>query len=185
MPVLRGERIEASITGAVGLLIVAGSFSYSWVTDGRIGPGILPGMAGVSILLSAVAMAFKRRDDESPIIAIEHLASPASDPGKQTVETSDGDDVGDADKADGARQRPWLAYRIFIVLGIIVAAILCIPLVGFAIACTIMVFVITFLVERRSLVTSVLTAGVTGILLWGLFDRILQVPLPVGLLFGG
>ncbi|WP_349426060.1 tripartite tricarboxylate transporter TctB family protein [Microbacterium sp. LWS13-1.2] len=170
----RHQLVEGAVVGLIGIAIIAGSLRYIWVADGRIGPGFLPGLAGLAVLASAAAIALHRT---APVAAVHAEAIAAVERGEAEERRAATVDV------EAGRLRP--AHRILIVLAIIIATVLVIPIIGFALACTLMVFVVTFFVEKRSILASSMTAAVTGLLLWGVFTQLLMVPLPAGIVFGG
>jgi putative tricarboxylic transport membrane protein len=170
------KAVASLIIALIGIAAVIGGFGYGFIEDGRIAAGFLPVLVGGAMALFAlldVVGSVRSREKESTLLetaqveAIETL-EPASAP------ASDLDIYGRT-----AKQRDRM---LLMVIGIILATVLLVPVLGFLVAFALMLIVIAVVVERRRLLPSVLVSTVALAAAYGIFVLFLRVPLPTGIL---
>lgn len=195
----RGGLAASVVLAVVGVAAVLGGLGYGvTVEGGEIGPGFLPTMAGGLVALFAVLDAVgrlrRRRDLPSQAELITAttsrpedgvaLADPA-DPGAATTSTQSIHSPLDADAEEvdifGRTQRQ-RNRMLAIVLGLVVATLVMVQVVGFLLAFVLLLFVIAVFVERRRVLPSAVVAVAAGAVTYGIFVLLLRVPLPTGLL---
>lgn len=159
-------RAAHTVLAAVGTLFFLGSFAYPWTTeeDGTIGPAVLPRVAGLLLLL--VALALLRREERSGT-ALE------GDGGDQEPDSRAG-----GEKSPGG---PGSGRRLLVVAASLPCTGLLIPVLGMLPALALLTLFLTLAVERlRPWVALTASAGVL-IVCYLLFVVLLRVPLPLGL----
>lgn len=170
------KAVASLIIALIGIAAVIGGFGYGFIEDGRIAAGFLPVLVGGAMALFAlldVVGSVRSREKESTLLetaqveAIETL-EPASAP------ATDLDIYGRTGKQ---RDR-----MLLMVIGIILATVLLVPVLGFLVAFALMLIVIAVVVERRRLLPSVLVSTVALAAAYGIFVLFLRVPLPTGIL---
>lgn len=170
------KAVASLIIALIGIAAVIGGFGYGFIEDGRIAAGFLPVLVGGAMALFAlldVVGSVRSREKESTLLetaqveAVETL-EPVSEP------ESDLDIYGRTGKQ---RDR-----MLLMVIGIILATVLLVPILGFLVAFALMLIVIAVVVERRRLLPSVLVSTVALAAAYGIFVLFLRVPLPTGIL---
>lgn len=170
------KAVASLIIALIGIAAVIGGFGYGFIEDGRIAAGFLPVLVGGAMALFAlldVVGSVRSREKESTLLetaqveAVETL-EPVSEP------ESDLDIYGRTGKQ---RDR-----MLLMVIGIILATVLLVPILGFLVAFALMLIVIAVVVERRRLLPSVLVSAVALAAAYGIFVLFLRVPLPTGIL---
>lgn len=195
----RGGLAASVVLAVLGVAAVLGGLGYGvTVEGGEIGPGFLPVMAGglvaVFAVLDTVGRLRGRRDAPSQAELITAttsrpeggvaLADP-TDPGAATTSTqsvhhpvdADGDEVDIFGRTQRQRNR-----MLAIVLGLVVATLVMVQVVGFLLAFVLLLFVIAVFVEHRRVLPSAVVAVAAGAVTYGIFVLLLRVPLPTGLL---
>lgn len=170
------KAVASLIIALIGIAAVIGGFGYGFIEDGRIAAGFLPVLVGGAMALFAlldVVGSVRSREKESTLLetaqveAVETL-EPVSEP------ESDLDIYGRTGKQ---RDR-----MLLMVIGIILATVLLVPILGFLVAFALMLIVIAVVVERRRLLPSILVSTVALAAAYGIFVLFLRVPLPTGIL---
>ena len=168
-----------AVLGAIGLYAVVSGIGYQVLQEnGEIGPGFLPTLSGGLVAMFAaidLANKFRRRprhdvfDDDAALIG-----DTAAITLREETELPDIDIFG---RTQRQRNRMLLA-----VLGIIIATVALVPLIGFLISFGLMLIACAVAVERRnwlpSLIVTMVALGATYLI----FVVVLRVPLPQGLL---
>ena len=145
-----------------GLTLAGAGFAVSAVGYGvmlpesRVGPGFLPLVAGC--LLAVL----------SALLLREQLLRP------EAVEEPGTDDFG-----RGPRERVLILRRVF---GLLLAALLLMPVLGMVLAFALLVLAVSVWLEGRSWPQALLMSAVCAVALYGVFAVLLGVPLPVGVL---
>ena len=174
----RRAGLGASIVLAViGIAAVLGGTGYGMFVDGgEVGPGFLPVFAGSLVALFAVLDVIgrlKRVPEHDPL---KEVAGADEELAADLAAESDVDIFGRTQ-----RQR---TRMLAIVLGILVATLALVQVLGFIPAFGLMLFVIAVFVERRKWLPSLLVTVVTCVVVYLIFVTFLRVPLPEGV-FGG
>lgn len=203
---LRQNLLIGVLSVVTGAIVIPYGASMPYIREGIPGPGLFPMMIGGLLILFGVLLplsggigrrrARRRRealaaDGAGTAPATVHgtpaddaLAMPGAavpdDAGDTPVDELATSGVLDTDVgSDGVRR--WINGAIL--MGGIVAYVLLAPVLGFPITMALLVLAIV-----RSLRASWLAAVVTGVLtslgLWGLFEQVLLVQLPDGLIKG-
>ena len=200
---LRQNLLIGVLSVLAGAVVIPYGASMPYIREGIPGPGLFPMMIGGLLLLFGVLLPLStwigaRREgrrrhragagggavapgdgDGSEAFALPGAAVQDAD-GDTPVEALETAGVMDTDVgSDGARR--WINGAIL--LGGILAYVLLAPVLGFPITMALLVIAIV-----RSLRASWLAAVLTGVLaslgLWGLFEQVLLVQLPDGLIRG-
>lgn len=164
---------------ALGLGAAALGLGYGVLgDDGRIGPGFLPTLCGVLMALFALINFFNSRPEEATTLEglIEDEAvSDAAELEAPSATSADGTDI----YGRSQRQRDRMLWAV---VGIILATVILIPLLGFILAFAVMLVVIAVVVERRRILPSLMVSVITLAVTYAIFVIFLQVPLPQGFL---
>lgn len=174
----RRAGLGASIVLAViGIAAVLGGTGYGMFVDGgEVGPGFLPVFAGSLVALFAVLDVIGR---------LKRV--PEHDPLKEVAGTDEelaADLAAESDVDIFGRTQRQRTRMLAIVLGILVATLALVQVLGFIPAFGLMLFVIAVFVERRKWLPSLLVTVVTCVVVYLIFVTFLRVPLPEGV-FGG
>jgi putative tricarboxylic transport membrane protein len=204
-PAWRQNLLIGALSVLLGAIVIPYGASMPYIREGIPGPGLFPMMIGGLLVLFGVLLPLSswigaRREGHRRHRAGADGSTPGLEAGLPAeteafalpgaaVQDADGDvpvealetagvmdtDVG----SDGPRR--WINGAIL--LGGILAYVLLAPVLGFPITMALLVIAIV-----RSLRASWLTAVLTGVLaslaLWGLFEQVLLVQLPDGLIRG-
>ncbi|MEN0072135.1 MAG: tripartite tricarboxylate transporter TctB family protein [Propionicimonas sp.] len=190
---LRQNLLIGALSVLLAAIVIPYGASMPYIREGIPGPGLFPMMIGALLVLFGVLLPLtswlgargeRRHRSETGAPASEPsgaappaVADSAEHVPAEAVETSGvlDTDVG----SDGARR--WINGAIL--MGVIVGYVLLAPVLGFPITMTLLVTAIV-----RSLRAGWVTAVITGVLaalgLWGLFEQVLLVQLPDGLIRG-
>lgn len=174
--------VGTSVLGIVGLFAAVMGIRYGvTVENGQVGPGFLPLVTGSFVLLASVAELLRM-----------FLAPPATHAGSfmQVVEEVEDEaraavGTADAEAAEldtfgrTAKQR---ARAIVLIFGILLVALLLIPVIGLLLSLTLMVFTVFVAIERKPIVTSAIISAAALAIMYLIFDLGLNVPLPTGML---
>lgn len=198
-------KVEARLPGIVicvlGGVFCAGALSYGVVSGGRMGPGLMPMVAGLGLVVMGAALTVSTGRTAGEAGASDSDVATGAD-GTARSQTTNTDELGggdargavapsegeavetEADQVAVLAQEVHHPRRPWVILGTTVAGLLAAPHLGLIPALALMVFVILRFVERESWRISV---GVTVALLlfgWFVFEKFLAVNLPWGV-FGG
>ncbi|WP_221933704.1 tripartite tricarboxylate transporter TctB family protein [Aeromicrobium piscarium] len=160
-----GELIAYAVLTAVGVYATVNGVSYRLVEpSGAVGPGMMPAASGVVIVgLSLILMVrVLRSSGAGRGVTAEELAAASED-----------------DVIDPPRE-----HRAWVVIGLMVVTALLMNVLGLLPALGILVVVVVGFVERRSWTRAVAVGLITVVVLYLVFDQLLGVPLPTGLLGG-
>ncbi|SEG34433.1 Tripartite tricarboxylate transporter TctB family protein [Nonomuraea solani] len=151
---LRGEPAVWALLLCLSATMAAVSFGYGITKEGgQVGPGFLPLASGVALaLISAACLLQSVRAAPSP------------------------DDTDTDTDADPARLR-----TLWTVFGLLLAALLLVPLTGFLVAFGLLVFAVSAFVEKQRLLSAAIVAVVATLVIYAVFVLFLAVPLPGGM----
>lgn len=161
----RGAWIMRGVLLIVGLGVLLGGLGYGLRTsEGLVGAGLVPAVAGFVMALSVIAEAVRE-------LRREPQAAPAEE---EVEEEAELDVFGRSEK-----QANRAVVNVFLViLGTTVLAYV----IGLLLALTAMVFTLLRAIERQSWVTSVIGAVLAFLFGYLVFGVALGVPLPTGML---
>lgn len=165
--------------GSAAAVVAAG---YGFLgEDGRIGPGFLPTIAGALMALFAAVNALTSGKKQGATLESVVEAKAAEDAGAGPAEIpADEASAGGTDiYGRSQRQRDKMLWAV---MGIVLATVLLVPLLGFLLAFAAMLLVIAVVVERRKIIPSVVVSVVTLAVTYAIFVLFLRVPLPQGIL---
>ncbi|MGB3910210.1 MAG: tripartite tricarboxylate transporter TctB family protein [Pseudolysinimonas sp.] len=172
--------VATSILTLVGVAAAIVGATYGvFGDDGRVGPGFLPTLtASVVAVCGGIDVVFRlraRRRSASADAAVLADEIPPAEP-----DATDDAVVDDLDIfGRSGRQR---TRMLFAVLGIVMVALLLVPIIGFLPAFAIVLVGCSFFVERRKLLPSLLVSGTALVAAYLIFGVFLRVPLPVSIL---
>jgi len=165
---------------ALGITATAMAAGYGIMgDDGRIGPGFLPAAAGslmaVFAAVNAVTSGKKQSATlesvvEDRIPGLDHEEAPRDLAGA-------GDDLDIYGRTQRQRDK-----MLWTAIGIMLATVLLVPMLGFILAFAAMLVVVAVVVERRKILPSLAVSAVTLAATYAVFVLFLRVPLPQGLL---
>lgn len=178
-----GARLPGIVITGVGVVFCIGAVSYKVVSAGRMGPGLMPMIAGLAMVVLGLVLTFSRPDSESPGVVIQDdMEIGGGDgvavipTGGEAAEPSPAQAVAPVTEAD--HRRPWL------ILAVTVGALLVTPLIGLIPALALMALILMRLVEREPWMISLLITAALLVFGWLIFEEFLDVTLPWGV-FGG
>ncbi|TDC27968.1 hypothetical protein E1265_00010 [Streptomyces sp. 8K308] len=153
--------VAYSVLAAVGAAFFALSFEYHWSNpeDGAVGPGALPRVAGLALLVLGL------------VLVGQELRT-------GTALEGDGLVIDDGDHTPEERRR--IRRKLLAVVATMVVTAFAIPLLGLLPALTLMTLFLAVVVERQPLPRSLLVAGATYAMAHLIFVVVLRVPLPLG-----
>jgi putative tricarboxylic transport membrane protein len=165
----RAQRRVANIgLAALGVAAVTIGTGYGMFDErGQVGPGFMPVLAGSLMALFGfldLGLDWRRR-----------AVTVASEDAGQVSACTEQPDV----RGRTARQRQ---RQLWIVFGLVLLALLLVPVVGFLISFGLLLFVCSYAVERQGLLPSLLVSVVAVAVIYGIFVTFLSVPLPTGAL---
>ena len=157
-----GHAVAYGLLAVVGAVALVMALGYGLVgEDDRVGPGLLPAVAGALVLLISLGKLV------GAVRTARSAPTPDADPG-------DG-----AEDASAARAR---TVQLALVFGALTAAVLLVPLLGLLVAFFGLSLFISAVVERRPWLPSALIAAAAVAVVYAVFGLFLRVPLPGGLL---
>lgn len=164
---------------ALGLAAAVTGAGYGFLgEDGRIGPGFLPAIAGALMAVFAVVnVVTSGRKQNATLESVVEDRIPGLDHAEATELTADGDDLDIYGRTQRQRDR-----MLWTVIGIMLATVLLVPLLGFMLAFAAMLVVVAVVVERRKILPSIAVSVVTLAATYAVFVLFLRVPLPQGIL---
>jgi putative tricarboxylic transport membrane protein len=161
------QAVAFGVLAVVGAAVFGTSFGYGILgEEGRVGPGLLPMVTGLLLLLLSGGQLLvrlrRRRPDGHPL-----RTARSSVPIRQEGRSSD----------PGAAQR---VRQLGIVVVALPGAVLLVPLVGFLAALGLLVLFVSAVVERRPPLVALLVTAIAVAAGYGVFAEFLDVPLPTG-----
>ncbi|MEV0381006.1 tripartite tricarboxylate transporter TctB family protein [Nonomuraea sp. NPDC050643] len=151
---LRGEAAVWALLVCLSAAMAAVSFGYGITKEGgQVGPGFLPLVSGVALALLSGACLLR-----SVRAAAEEAAPEEEDTDPRRVRT------------------------LWTVFGLLLVALLLVPLTGFLVAFGLLVFTVSAFVERQPIVSAAVVALAATLVIYAVFVLFLAVPLPGGLL---
>jgi hypothetical protein len=173
------SRLEARLPGIVivvlGILFCVGAVSYGVVRDGRMGPGLMPMVCGLGLVVLGAMIAVTSRPAGREVTAAE--AAVVTPTEGEAVEQAAGE-LPHVPLEVHHPAHPWL------ILGATAAALALAPLIGLIPALALMSLVLLRFVERESWVLSVAVAAGLLVGSWLVFEELLEVNVPWGVLEG-
>lgn len=168
------------VIAALGVAAAVIAAGYGVIgDDGRIGPGFLPALCGVLLVLFAVVNSVSSHRNRTSAEDIAERLALGSDAGDHGLPVEEPDEDGVDIYGRSQRQRDRMLWAV---VGIILATVLLIPVLGFIVAFAVMLVVIAVAVERRKILPSLMVSVITLAVTYTIFVVLLQVPLPQGLL---
>ena len=165
-----------AVLAAVGIAAVFGGLSYgAFGEEGRIGPGFLPVMAGGLVALFALSDIVSRLRPRPRPADERELLLDADAVAELEAEAT----VPDIDIF--GRNQKQRNLQLVAVIGILIATLLLVGVLGFILAFGVLLVVTAVFVERRKLLPSVLVAVLALGVAYLVFGVLLRVPLPQGL----
>ncbi|WP_114856200.1 tripartite tricarboxylate transporter TctB family protein [Brachybacterium sp. YJGR34] len=190
---LRGNLVIGAVTVAVGAVVIPYGASMPFIREGIPGPGLFPMMIGGLLVLFGALLALtsvlaaRRERRHRDALAAAHAGEesvPAADaaapaegaaPEPAVISSVIDTDVG----SDGPRR--WVNGAIL--MGGIVFFVLFAEILGFPLTMALLVTAIVWSLRARWWV-AVLTGAATSLALWAMFEQVLMVQLPDGILRG-
>jgi putative tricarboxylic transport membrane protein len=167
-----------AVLATVAIAAVVGGLGYgAFGEDGRIGPGFLPVLAGGLVAFFAVIDIVSRLRDARASHAELPIDTETIDALEFEAAIDEDTDVDIFGRTQKQRNR-----MLVIVVGILIACLLLVNLVGFLLAFGLMLFVIAVFVEKRKVLSSLLVTAASLAAAYLIFGVFLRVPLPQGLL---
>lgn len=146
--------------------------------DGRMGPGFLPTIAGAFMaFFAAVNLLSSGRKQRATLESAVAERIPGNELGEAVQDTGAGGEDPDI-YGRTQRQRDRMLRTV---IGIVLATVLLVPLLGFMFAFAAMLLVVAVVVERRRILPSVVVSVVTLAATYAIFVMFLRVPLPQGI----
>jgi hypothetical protein len=184
------SRVEARLPGVViavlGVLFCVGALSYGVLNNGRMGPGLVPMVTGLGLIVLGTLIALTARPEAGTVTSDGDLQNrnPLGGGDESVVAPTEGEPV-EQQSADGIVAQevhhpahPWL------ILGTTAAALLVSPLIGLIPALGLMSLVLLRFVESESWRLSALVTIALVVGAWFLFEEALGVPMPWGVFEG-
>ena len=196
------QAVALGVLALLGAAVFATSFGYGILgEEGRVGPGLLPMVTGLLLLLLSAGRLLTRllrrgpdghtlRTARSSVPSRRHARlvtdrrreaggqSPVAQQGRSSDPGADdgpGVDVFGRTEAQRVRQ-------LWMVVAAVPVAVLLVPLLGFLPALGLLVLFISAVVERRPPLVAVSVTAVAVAAGYGIFAEFLDVPLPTGTL---
>ena len=170
------KAVASLIIAVIGIAAVIGGFGYGFIEDGRIAAGFLPVLVGGAMALFAlldVVGSLRTSEKESTLLETAQL---------EAVDTLEPASEHESDLDIYGRSSKQRDRMLLMVIGIMLATVLLVPVLGFLVAFGLMLIVIAVVVERRRLLPSILVSAIALAAAYGIFVLFLRVPLPTGIL---
>ncbi len=151
----RHDLVAGLLAAALGAAVLLHVRTFPELPDGQPGPALFPSIVGALLVVFGLALAVR---------AVRARGRDAA-----------------ADPGVVATRQGWL--RALAVVGVVVAYLLLAETLGFLVTMGVLLFLLMWLLGARPLVAVLAAAATTGVILL-LFQQVLLVPLPTGLLGG-
>jgi putative tricarboxylic transport membrane protein len=179
-----GEVIAFAVLVLIGIMFVASSFGYGVLQDrGRIGPGFLPLVLGVLLILLSGAQLLGRLRAPVPEPPEHHHYYPARETpvaGAHVMLDRQHEEHPELGVDIMGRTAGFRVRQLWMVVAAIAVTIAVVPYLGFLLAFAALILFISIVVEGRRIVPALLiTLSAIGVV-YGVFVAFLNVPLPSG-----
>lgn len=185
--------VGTAILAAVGAAALVMGIGYGVIQeDGQVGPGFLPVFTGGFILAASLAeiarMYFAHGKRGHSLINVAETVEEEAKAAIGQTDGTDGTEAGGDSTEDGGNvdtfgrtstERNWAIIKVF---GILLAALLMIPVIGLLLSLMGMALTIVLWVERKPLVPSLLATAGGFVAMYLIFVQFLGVPVPQGML---
>lgn len=176
--------IGSSLLVVLGAAFAVGSLQFEIVRDsGEIGPGFIPFVSGILLVVFGAMVGIGTWWRVHPTHGADQTEESRDAESEEPTEPEEGAQSGDAE----SQEERW-RYSVGPVFGLLVVAIVLIPILGFLVSFGLLMFaLVRFVEQEKTLFAALLSAGAVGAA-WVIFIRFLQIPLPEGFLgqiFGG
>lgn len=146
-----------ALFGAAGFAL---SFQYEFFRYGnQVGPGFLPRVVAAIVVILGLALMLQE-------IRVGSVLR------------------GDSGVDDEASEQQTSTRKLVVVFGLIILAVLLVPVLGLVPPLVALVAALTIGVERKPLIPSLILTASAALVAWGLFVAVLRVPVPMGLFEG-
>lgn len=168
-----GQAVAFGVLAVLGAAVFGTSFGYGILgEEGRVGPGLLPMVTGLLLLLLSGVQLLIRLQRHRQF----RRTAPSSEPIRREGRSSDpGADLDVLGRSGSQRVR-----QLWIVVVATPVAVLLIPLLGFLPAMGLLVLFVAAVVERRPPLAALAVTAVAVAAGYGVFVEFLDVPLPDG-----
>lgn len=169
-----------AVLAAVGLAAVIAGLAYGAFDEaGLVGPGFMPIFAGGMMVLFAVTDIVQR---VRHTVVANRDAELALDTSSFEALEHEFEDEANLDVDIFGRSQKFRNRQLVAVIGILVATLLLVNVLGFILAFGLMLIAIAVFVERRAWLSSIIVSVVALGAAYLIFGVFLRVPLPQGLL---
>ncbi|MGI6878537.1 tripartite tricarboxylate transporter TctB family protein [Microbacterium sp. gxy059] len=162
------RRVRRGVVAAYGVIALIGaaffalSFEYDFFRYGdQVGPGFLPRVAGMLALLLGIALIVQEIRTGSVLLG----------------------DSGVEEDGDTGMSRASM-IKLLTVFGLIILAVLLVPVLGLIPPLVLLVGTLTIVIERMPILPSILVAALAAAIAYALFVLVLRVPIPMGVFEG-
>jgi putative tricarboxylic transport membrane protein len=163
----RAQAVAFGVLAVLGAAVFGTSFGYGILgEEGRVGPGLLPMVTGLLLLLLSTGQLVTRVLRRGP--------------SRRTALSSDSDADGGPGVDVFRRTEPQRVRQLWTVVGALPVAVLLVPLLGFLPALGLLVLFVSAVVERRPPLVALLVTAIAVAAGYGVFAEFLDVPLPTG-----
>lgn len=189
----RSDLVGTALLGVVGLVAVVMGLNYGFSQEnGQVGPGFLPVMTGGFIVVASALelirmlvaptssveggwMQAVERVESEALSAVSSHGAGGSTAGRSQDATTDGLDT-------FGRTHAQSRMAVVLIFGVMLAAILLIPVLGLLLSMSLMVFVLLRFIEGKGWLLSLAVSLVALAAFFLIFKQALGVPLPTGML---
>jgi putative tricarboxylic transport membrane protein len=171
-PTAGGQAIAFGVLAAIGAAVLATSFGYGILgEEGRVGPGLLPMVTGLLLLLLSGGQL---------LVRLRRLRAVGNN--RATTDGAGPDEAGPVEAGVDVfgRTEAQRVRQLRMVVAALPVAVLMVPLLGFLAAFGLLVLFVCAVVERRRLPVALLVAVLAVAAGHGVFAEFLDVPLPTG-----
>lgn len=184
------DYVATALLVALGAATAIGSLGYGLLAeDGRVGPGFMPFVAGVLLVLFGGLVGWEtwRRGRKAPAAtnpraptdsATGATSAPDGSGGRPAVGQERAAEVDEETGEEGSGR------TVAAVFGLTLVAILLTPVLGFLISFGLLVFALVRFVERESAILGAALGVGAAVALWLVFVVLLSIPLPEGVFEG-
>ena len=177
-----GEVIAFALLVLIGIMFVASSFGYGVLQErGRIGPGFLPLVLGILlILLSGAQLLARLRAAAEPTEHHHHRAPDTPLSGAHEMLERQHEEHAEMGVDIMGRSARYRVRQLWMVVAAIAVTIAVVPYLGFLLAFAALILFISIVVEGRRIIPALLITLSAIAVVYGVFVAFLNVPLPSG-----